>query len=115
MKMFFLAWSLSAYYFVQKEPSLNGVWVSVDDKNARIIFKEQRFYSLYGKDTLDAGSFKRSVHSCDSKYMNNTQKADFILLISKLDESCFEITGLSDSTLAYRHTGSGRLHVFHRK
>ncbi|MBK7374650.1 MAG: hypothetical protein IPJ02_03520 [Chitinophagaceae bacterium] len=115
MKTFFLIWSLSAYYFVQKEPSLNGVWVSVDDKKATIIFKGQKYYSLYDTDTVRTGSFKRSVRSCDAKYMNSTQKADFILLISKLDETCFEITGLSNSTLAYRHTNSGKLHVFQRK
>jgi hypothetical protein len=92
-----------------------GSGVSKTDKRSRIIFDHTRFYSLYNKDTLEAGIFKRLDHSCDSKYMDINLKGDFILLKPGNDERCYEITGLTNSTLAYRHTVSGSLHVFNRK
>jgi hypothetical protein len=93
------------------QESIDGIWISKEDKMSKIIFSKNNYYSIYGTDTISKGTFKRSVYTCDSSYIDPNIKADFILLKGD-HEACYEITSILDSMLAYRHTSSGRLHAF---
>lgn len=87
-------------------PSLEGKWISRDDKNWTLTISKTTFCENYqGEESCE--SYVRSGTSCDTTY-TKLQELDFIALS---DGRCFEITGLTKSTLAYRHTVSGRLHV----
>ena len=61
---------------------------------------------IYNADTILTGKYIRSSVSCDSNYLAEIKKKnlDFLQFDSG---TCYEITGLSDSILAYRHTASG--------
>lgn len=48
--------------------------------------------------------------SCDLNYSDD-KNLDFISLE---DGTCYEITGLSDTLLAFRHTASGSLQIFYK-
>lgn len=93
---------------------LTGTWVNEVDSLAKMIFFKNKFWSVYDQDTLSQGTFKRMNYSCDTTYLEKKVKADFIWLKDE-DETCYEITGISDSILAYRFTKSGKLHVFKKR
>ena len=92
--------------------SIRGNWVNNDDNNYVVKITKDRFYEIYNNDT-SFYKYSRSSESCDKSYLNedNNPNLDFISLD---DGRCFEITGLTDSTLAYRHTASGRMQVFYK-
>lgn len=89
--------------------SIQGYWINRDDRNYMIEITRDQFFEIYKNDTV-LHSYSRSCNSCDTTYMKrNSMKLDFIKLN---DGRCFEITGLTDSLLVYRHTISGRLLFF---
>lgn len=91
--------------------SIQGTWTSMEDKHYVVKFTKDKFYEVYNSDT-NIYKYSRSSKSCDENYLKETNvNLDFFNLE---DGRCFEITGLTDSTLAYRHTVSGRLQVFHK-
>ena len=92
--------------------SIQGKWVNKDDNSYVVKITKDKFYEIYNKDT-SVYKYYRNSKSCDTSYLNenNNPNLDFISLV---DGRCFEITGLTDSTLAYRHTASGRLQVFYK-
>ena len=112
MKLFSFTIWLFVNFFSYGQESINGTWVSKEDKKSIITFSENIFFDIYNNDTLDIGTFERSIYTCDSSYIDPTVKADFILLKEGDDQTCYEITGISDSVLSYRYTTTGRLHVF---
>jgi len=96
----------------QKKP-IQGAWIDNEDKNSVVKFDRKKYYQIYKFDTVFSGKYFRSSTSCDSNYLNynSIKNLDFICVD---DGTCFEITGLTDSTLAYRHTISGKVHLFFR-
>lgn len=93
--------------------SIYGKWVNIDDKQSVVLFDKNLLYRINGLDTISISNYIRSSNSCDLKYLNsNDPTLDFIKLE---DGTCFEITGLSDSTLTYRHTVSGKIHMYCRE
>lgn len=113
MKHFFLTTALILNIHSCHQESIDGIWISKEDKMSKIIFSKNNYCSIYDTDTISKGTFERSAYTCDSSYIDPTIRADFILLRGE-HEDCYEITGLTDSTLAYRHTASGRIHVFYK-
>jgi hypothetical protein len=94
-----------------KELSITGTWVNENEKQYLIRFTDSKFYEIYDRDT-SVYKYKRIDKSCDVQYMKEAIKnVDFISLS---DGRCFEITGLTDSTLTYRHTVSGKINTFHK-
>lgn len=93
--------------------SIQGTWIDSEDKYSIMKIDRKNYYRIYKHDTTFFGKYWRSSVSCDSNYLNDkTEKnLDFIRLE---DGTCYEITGLSDSTLAYRHTTSGKVYLFFR-
>ena len=92
--------------------SIQGKWVNSDDNNYVVKITKDRFYEIYNNDT-SFYKYSRSSKSCDTSYLNETNNPN-LDFISLDDGRCFEITGLTDSTLAYRHTVSGRMQVFNK-
>jgi hypothetical protein len=113
MKFFFFTLVLIANIHSCDQKSIDGIWINKDDKMSKIIFNKNNYYSIYGTDTISRGTFERRTYTCDSSYLNPTVKADFIWLRGE-HEACYEITGLTDSTLAYRYTVSGKMKVFYK-
>ena len=89
--------------------SLQGTWVSNEDEHYRVKFTKDKFYEIYGSDT-SVYKYTRSSKSCDESYSKDP-KLDFLSID---DGRCFEITGVTDTTLAYRYTVSGKMQVFHK-
>jgi hypothetical protein len=102
---------LSSMHQCSNQLSIQGKWVSSSDNNYVVKITKDKFYEIYKNDT-SFYKYSRSSKSCDTSYLNETNpNLDFISLD---DGRCFEITGLTDSTLAYRHTASGRMQVFNK-
>jgi hypothetical protein len=91
--------------------SIQGEWASVEDEHYIVKFTADKFYEIYNKDT-SFYNYSRSSKSCDENYLKKEDKSlDFIKVN---DGRCFEITGLSDTILAYRYTISGKIQIFHK-
>jgi hypothetical protein len=97
----------------QQKKSIQGEWINKEDSHSIVKFDKNTFYQIYNTDTVHSAKYFRSSVSCDSNYLKNNdhKNLDFIRIE---DGTCFEITGLTDSTLAYRHTVSGRMQVFYK-
>lgn len=57
--------------------------------------------------------YSRATTLCDTDYLSDStheENPDFIRLD---DGTCYEIMGVSDTILTYRHTISGTLYVLH--
>ena len=93
--------------------SIQGKWISEEDTLSTITFNKDSFFEIYNADTIFAGKYIRSSISCDSNYLADIgeKNLDFLQFDSG---TCYEITGLSDSILAYRHTSSGKMHVLYK-
>jgi len=104
---------LTGECLVQQTSSIEGEWISKNDNRSILNISRNAFCQIYNGDTLHCQKYVRSSASCDTSYLDskNDKNLDFIRLE---DGTCFEITGLTDSTLAYRHTQSGRMQVFSR-
>jgi hypothetical protein len=88
-----------------------GTWTSEEDELYVVKFTKDKFYEIYNGDT-SVYKYSRSSKSSDENYL---KKANVNLDFFSLEDGrCFEITGLTDSTLAYRHTVSGRMQIFHK-
>lgn len=92
--------------------SIQGKWINRDDSNYIVKITKDRFCEIYDRDT-SFYKYSRSSKSCDTSYLNETNNPN-LDFISLDDGRCFEITGLTDSTLAYRHSASGRMQVFYK-
>jgi hypothetical protein len=92
-------------------PSLEGKWIDEADYRNKVVFTKSTMYEIFDNDTNFFSKYIKLNTSCDSAYLNTSEKASFF----KLDNGdCFEITGLSDSILAYRHSKTGKLHILHK-
>jgi len=93
--------------------SLNGTWVNKEDKDYIISINNEIFSEKY-KEKITTYKCVRSSIPCDSTYMDDVDnhKLDFISLD---DGRCFEITGITKTTLSYRYTVSGKLQMFFKK
>ncbi len=94
--------------------SIDGTWIAEADHHSSITFDKNMVYEMSDTDTTYSGKYFRSFHSCDSSYLRDNNDKNFEFL-SIDDGRCFEITGLTDSILAFRHTVSGRMHIFYKK
>jgi hypothetical protein len=92
---------------------LQGTWRHKEDSLSVLRFDKDMYFEIYDNETLDSGKFYRSSASCDTSYMKDTQGKNFEFLRMS-DGSCYEITGISDTVLALRHTTSGRLNQYFR-
>jgi len=90
---------------------IQGSWVSEQDRNWKLFFENNRLLSIYQKDTT-VYHFSIESKSCDIDY--TTLELTFLKTISKEEKEifCYEITGLSDTFLAYRYTVNGHLITF---
>jgi hypothetical protein len=93
--------------------SIEGKWIDKEDPLSIMVFTDTKCIEIYNNKTLSSSGYHKSTHSCDSAYYPEkaAKKLDFISLE---DGRCFEITGLSNTALAYRYTKNGKLHVFYR-
>lgn len=98
---------------VKKDSSLQGCWNNQNDADYSICFNDSKCLIVYQEDTLDVFEYVCLNYSCDANYMSDSIVGDFILILDA-DSSCYEITSLDDSSLVYRHTQTGVLHVFKR-
>ena len=89
------------------------MWVNREDKHSIVKFDKTMYFQIYNADTVYSGKYFRSSSSCDTSYLDNNKEKN-LDFISIADGTCFEITGLTESTLAYRHTVSGRMHEFYK-
>lgn len=96
-----------------KSQLLQGKWVDTEDENSSIRFEHGNFYMFYNSDTIQTKKYEMTNVSCDTNYYNNKNIEELNFLRVE-DGTCYEITGFSDSILAYRHTVSGKLHVFRK-
>ena len=96
-----------------KSNLIQGEWIDKDDEKSIIKFEKEKFYMFYDSDTIQFKKYTVNTTSCDSNYYSN-MNAKKLNFISVEDGTCYEITSLSDSILAYRHTVSGKLHVFYK-
>ena len=98
----------------QQTKSIQGVWIDSEDKNIIVKIDRTKYYRIYKRDTVFSGKYFRSSNSCDSSYLNDSsiKNVDFLRIE---DGTCYEITGISDSTLAYIHTASGKVYLFYRR
>jgi hypothetical protein len=92
--------------------SIQGNWISRDDNNYNLKITRDKFYEIYNYDT-SLYKYTRSSKSCDTTYLNENSNPN-LDFISLDDGRCFEITGITDSTLVYRHTASGRMQLFYK-
>ena len=91
--------------------SIQGTWINGEDEHYIVKFTKDKFYEIYNSDT-SVYKYSRSSKSCDENYLKEINPSlDFF---SVDDGRCFEITGITDSTLAYRHTVSGKMQIFHK-
>lgn len=91
---------------------LLGVWESKVDKNWIISFTSSGYNEYYELEKIEENvNYVRLQESCDESYLSKKIGGDFILI--KTEESfCVEIVGLTDSSLSYIETQTGRLHTF---
>lgn len=87
---------------------LQGNWVSQDDQNWVLSFKEDELFDRY-RNEKEKCTYQISEVSCDLKYTD--EKGTFIKFHCK-QEFCCEVLGLTDSTFSYRETISGKNHIF---
>lgn len=98
---------------LNQKKSIIGKWKEILDENSIMIFEELNYWTLYNKDTIFTGTYSRSSNTCDSIYFSKANSNNNILDFIRLsDGTCYEITGINDTILAYRYTSSGRIHVF---
>lgn len=91
--------------------SIQGTWTIEEDEHYVVKITQDDFFEIYDKDTSVCKYSSRSK-TCDEKYLKETNSSlDFI---SVEDGRCFEITGITDSTLAYRYTASGRMQISYK-
>lgn len=115
MKLFFyiLLGTLGSTYS-EKLKSIQGRWINVDDKHSIITIDQKYFCQIYKKDTVYIGKYTRECKSCDTSYFSG--KSSVTLDFLKLEDgSCYEITSILDTTLALRHTESGKIQVLKRE
>lgn len=91
---------------------LRGAWESKADKNWIISFTPSGYNEYYELEKIEENvNYVQLKESCDESYLTEKSRGDFILI--KTEESfCVEIVGLTDSTLSYIETQTGRLHTF---
>lgn len=109
MKSLPLLLALAIMAKCSKNSSLHGTWISDEYEHYIVKFTSDKLYEIHDKDT-SVYNYLRGSKSCDESY-SKEPNLDFLSLE---DGRCFEITGLTDTSLAYRHTVSGRLQVFHK-
>lgn len=104
---------ISIHQYSEQRKSIIGTWIDEADEHSIVKIDKNTFYQIYDTATIFSGKYFRSSKSCDSNYLDNKMEKN-LDFISIDDGTCFEITGLTDSTLAYRHTASGKMHVFYK-
>ncbi len=86
-----------------------GTWISESDPNAIVEIDRAEYRQVYESETTSY-KYELSSYSCDKNYYDGKEQN---LTFLKLDDgSCYEVTGLTDSTLTLRYITSGRLLVF---
>lgn len=107
-----------AFILINQQPeqikSIEGTWTDETDDHSSITFGKNMVCEMSDADTTYSGKYFRSSTSCDNNYLKNNNEKN-LEFISFDDGRCFEITGLTDSTLAFRHTASGSMHIFYKK
>ena len=98
-------------YSSDEASKLQGSWVSEEDSNWVLIFRGDKLIDTYGKEEAEECTFSILKESCDIDY--TTLEAVFLKCLCK-DEMCFEITSLTDVTLSYRETSTGKLSMFRK-
>ena len=91
---------------------IQGNWINKDDNNWKLTFNGNKFTDTYGIETSEVCKFTISNESCNKEY--TTEKATFLKCLFS-NEICFEITSLTEKTLTYRETFTGKLHIFKRE
>jgi hypothetical protein len=96
----------------QKNQLIFGKWINTTDTSSAILITEKQLYRFYHNDTISSEQYELRGYSCDSAYLNkNVKDVDFIELG---DGTCYELLGVTDSTLSIRHTSSGRVLVYNK-
>lgn len=119
--LLFVLLFISCSMNVQTGPTLNeinlklqGRWVNKEDSNWKLAFEKGKVVETYEGEILGSYPFSLSKNSCDASSYGDKQDMGIFLSYSNEENSCFEITSIEESTLAYRETTTGKLHVFER-
>ena len=87
---------------------LQGSWVNEKDSNWKLKFHGNKFIDFYNQES-ETCNFTINKKSCNKVY--SALDAIYLNCYCK-EQSCLEVTGLSNTTFAFRETSTGKLHIF---
>lgn len=95
---------------------IKGNWVSDSDSLYSLKIDEYKIIEYYDKKITDTFEYKLLSQSCDEAYSKANKKGDKFLKKYKGNETyCYEIIGLSRSSLSLIYTLNGKINPFTRK
>lgn len=104
---------------VSSDATIIGTWVSEEDTNWKIIFTNDKCTWMYQNNQTDEYNYILSNTSpqCGSIVLvtGETKYLQFTNTINIEDKLCYEIYGLSPTTLTLREINSGGFKVFERQ
>jgi hypothetical protein len=116
-----LAFVASSIAFIQYQQNdyIKGTWISHKDPKNKWIFTSDKAKSYYNGKRLDTFTYKISKSSpeCGEKVTTGS-KYEYLHLTNvkdNADEHCYQIDGLTDSTLTLRPLGHYTILFFEKK
>ena len=102
-----------------EDASINGTWVCEDDSNWTMVFDDSDCKWYYNGELQDHYSYHINSLSpqCGRDVLVDS-KTKYLSIKNRKDTSdtiCYEIHGLSESTLTLRLIDKGGFLIFHRK
>jgi hypothetical protein len=95
------------------EELLAGTWIHEEDSLARLkISGTQWTLNYVGHPTSLDDIYQLSITNKLAQFVNESVKADFIILTNKSDTVFYEILGLDDSVLSLLHYPTGHRHLY---
>jgi hypothetical protein len=101
--------------------TIKGRWQAEDDKSLVIVFNDDGYTELYGKDTTEnlkytfSSSCKLSDPVKPTFYTLEKNKALNLLLFQKRKvRRCYELLNITKNTLSWMDNANGKIFVFRR-
>jgi len=113
MIMKYLLFALLLQQCAMNKAIIYGTWQNESDPNTIVEIDRLEYREVSENNETQSYKYELSLYSCDKSYYNGNERN---LTFLKLDDGrCYEVTGLTDSTLALRYVTSGRLLIFKRR
>ncbi|MBW6482092.1 MAG: hypothetical protein K0B10_03440 [Vicingaceae bacterium] len=94
---------------------IQGHWIHDQDSLASVTIINYKWtFNYKGERTNSDDYYSISITNKLPEFVNETEKADFLILMSKTDTLNYEILGLTDSTLSMRYFPIGKIHLYKR-